>query len=191
MSDEIKITRLKNAIDRLIRDDYQCRTLVGIVGLKVRRIRESYGWTRAELARLLGHPEDHLAKIELGQRDDMRLGELIEILAALQIPLADITGPEFLAWLAGDGREIGQPPRPPSVDLEERLATALGASVKEVIAASIRLWGRSFTEERDARVAALRLAGPAREERAARGHITRVLKSEFLAAVAGVADARP
>jgi transcriptional regulator with XRE-family HTH domain len=70
------------------------------------------------------------------------------------------------------GASIGTPlPQRPSLDAE-RLAQRLGVSDDDLEKASLQLWGRSFSDERDKR------AGPGANPQQ-RGHVSRVLQAEL------------
>jgi hypothetical protein len=63
-------------------------------------------------------------------------------------------------------------------EAERKAAAKLGVSPVVIAAAAYALWGRSLSEERDRRVAALGEA-PARTVQARRGHVTRTLLAEL------------
>lgn len=73
-----------------------------------------------------------------------------------------------------------------------RLADDLGAAVTAdaVALASVRLWGRSLTDERDARVASQGIGLSARSVQALRGHVTRALIDELRPSIARRAGRR-
>lgn len=65
-----------------------------------------------------------------------------------------------------------------ATEADQMLAQRLGVDVKEVLAASLRLWGRTLTDERNARVVGLGDDLEAGERQAHRGHITRELSQQ-------------
>jgi transcriptional regulator with XRE-family HTH domain len=73
-----------------------------------------------------------------------------------------------------------------TIEADAALAERLGVPSGRVVDAAIGIWGRSLTEERDARVAALGDMEPG-ERQAHRGHITRELAQEIERAIGGPA----
>jgi hypothetical protein len=74
-----------------------------------------------------------------------------------------------------------------SAGAPEMAARRLGVAVADVAEASSRLWGRTFTAERDARASARAGAHASlRTVRAVRGHVTRSLLGELRAALCPV-----
>ncbi|SDD58125.1 Helix-turn-helix domain-containing protein [Actinokineospora iranica] len=65
-----------------------------------------------------------------------------------------------------------------ATEADQLLARRLGVSVDEVLAASLRLWGRTLTDERNARVVGLGDDLETGERQAHRGHITRELSQQ-------------
>ena len=153
-------------------------TALGVaIGETLYRQRIARGQTQddvAETARLAGldWKRDHVASLENGRRRSITLEELILLSAAYQLPLAD--------WFEGDGeirlsdyvpiersvlRSILGRGRPltgyvvvdftdvPDVDrTEQAVSHKLGVEAPDVQRAALKLWGRSFAEERDRRI---------------------------------------
>jgi transcriptional regulator with XRE-family HTH domain len=84
----------------------------------------------------------------------------------------------------------GAAPASVAGDAEQKAASSLGVSTEALMAAALRLWGRTLSEERDRRIA-LTMGAPAmgadpewpRRLQAIRGHFTRHLLEELRQAI--------
>ncbi|SQD96285.1 hypothetical protein FMEAI12_3560030 [Parafrankia sp. Ea1.12] len=160
-------------------------------------------WTRVRVAAL-----------ERGDRETVDVGTLLLLADALDVSPGALfagAGGVYLSATALQSREGVQrilsgaarrelPPedrrqmvpaesgesRGSAVDADAALAGRLGVTARQVVDAASAIWGRSLTEERDARVSALGDMPPG-ERQAHRGHITRELAQEIEGRIGGAA----
>jgi transcriptional regulator with XRE-family HTH domain len=172
-------------------------------GIRVRR--EDLGRTQDDVARSgreLGFDWTAaiIAAMETGKRE-IHFAELVAVLSILEAPLAAILQDEAITLsdkaelsahsLVTLGAQIPTVYRrdtqtaeavisAAAADAERKVARRLGVAPGRVSVAAYQRWGRSLTEERDARVA--ELVSPRANMRtiqALRGHVTRALMDEL------------
>jgi transcriptional regulator with XRE-family HTH domain len=154
-----------------------------VVGESLRRIRDRRRWTQEEMAHHLRQwgldwSRAHLAAYEAGHRDGVDVAVVSLLSVALNVPLTELYPP----FGERTGIEVRN-----RREADAALAKRLGRSADEVTATAQRLYGgRTLTEERDLRVAALSADEPPMgigERQAHRGHVTRDLSREIEAAL--------
>jgi transcriptional regulator with XRE-family HTH domain len=148
----------------------------------------------------------HLANIESGRRRDVQVKELALLAVALQVParqLLSAAGGVELAkdtvvsdlWAVLEDPSETELPNAAMLneasfgalfegehgvwDADERLAARLGVALDDVVDTAERLWGRTLTEERNARASTLPETTELDVRRARRGVITRELAAEL------------
>lgn len=110
-----------------------------------------------------------------------RPGELVEITPEACLDLAAVRG--LLSGRRASLEAIGPAEDTTGIGEAERTAARrLHWPVEEVVARSLAQWGRTLSEERDSRVAERKPDVPTNQVQALRGHVTRQLVAELLAA---------
>jgi hypothetical protein len=132
------------------------------------------GWQGA--VRQWGDDLQPAAFVQLDRSEDLELDE------GCTVPRGVVAG-----WFVSGKAKMVRPPvrsrSAPSMvagEAERKLARALGLEPGDVVAAAVKRWGRSLTEERDARTGALVDENtPRRTVQARRGRVTRQLIAEL------------
>lgn len=183
-------------------------TIGQVVGVNVRRTLEANGLTQADLAQkssALG-ANIKIASVSYltrGQRHDIGLGELlvlaylldaspaalltsdggVELVDGVTAPVAVFLSEDVPALEMAPGRRyaVENVAAAPPSDADARTAARRGLSSEEVRVLAVARWGRTLTEEREARLAAaVHPNASAFTRRSRRGHITRQLMTELL-----------
>jgi transcriptional regulator with XRE-family HTH domain len=181
--------------------DYQ--VIDEAIGVNLRRLREERGETQDQIAHQVRWSRSTIAALENGLKA-VDVGDLVHLCRCLDIPASTLLEGEGTLWLSPDvfssfgevravlgsasksRRHLAKLDAPPVSEevvreAEHKAAKRLSATGAQVLSAAKRQWGRSLTEERDARVRD-RLGGTAATARtlqAMRGQVTRQLLEEI------------
>ena len=125
------------------------------------------------------------AFVQLDRSESLKLTETLalrrEVLAGWFGKGKPVPPPRFVSMSGSahlNATAVGQPVV--SGEAERKLARTLGVEPGDVVAAAVKRWGRSLTEERDERVRALIDEDtPPRTVQARRGRVTRELRKEL------------
>ena len=150
------------------------------VGNRMRELRIAANLTQAQVSRRaaaagIAWPQSSVATIEAGRRS-------LTAYEWLALPAIYRCSPAVFESLRPSG-----PTDPAAVRFEcdAKAAATLGVGIPWVVEHSVRLWGRSLAEERDARsikrIQHLGVPDRSRGAQSARGHVTRVLVAELAA----------
>ncbi|MET8795363.1 helix-turn-helix transcriptional regulator [Nocardia sp. NPDC004568] len=121
---------------------------------------------------------DAVREFASGHPVDLRSGDMPDVMASMVEAMGSVTDMARRSGAASIGaiRKASH-----ATQAESRVARDLGITVEELFDASLRLWGKSFSEQRDA------LAGDGANAQK-RGRIARVLKDEIRQAISNGND---